>query len=300
MARSYVGVQITAGLGNQLFQFAAGLACARAVDRRLILAPDFSFTGRELLLGGLADRAGATVAKERPIRRRPITLRGHAFPLATRVDDPGDPSFAADLLDLVRAKPRTLLTGYWQGEDYFETAAQEVRDLFTAELTPHRLPVGPIDLSIHIRGGDRLTHPYIRRTFGTLEVDYYLQALDAVRSRLGDGPLRVMVFAEDGEEDPVARTLLQRLGDGASLAPEGSAMEHLATMATARAHICAGSTFSWWSAWLSGSSTIAFPDPPYRDPHTARPSLPPHWLRVPSVWTEPPDHPHASSPSIHS
>jgi hypothetical protein len=270
------------------------------VNRPLVLVPDFDYTGREFLLAGLADRAGATVGTARPIRRRPITLRGHALPFATRIDDPGDPSFRTERLDRIRANPRTLLTGYWQSEDYFETAAQEVRELFTAELTPHRLPVGPIGLSIHIRGGDRLTHPYIRRKFGTLEVDYYLRAVDAVRSPLGDEPGRVMVFAEDGGEDSVARSLLQTLGDRAELAPEGSAMEHLATMATARAHICAGSTFSWWSAWLSGSSTIAFPDPPYRDPYTARPSLPPHWLRVPSVWTEPPDHPHASSPSIHS
>ena len=296
MARSYVGVQITAGLGNQLFQFATGLACAGAVNRRLILVPDFDYTGREFLLGGLADRVGATVAKQRPIRRKAISLQGLALPRGTRIADPA-PSFCSELIDLVRANPRTLLTGYWQSEEYFETAAQEVRDLFTAELTRHRLPVGPIDLSIHIRGGDRLTHPYIRRNFGTLDVGYYRRALDAVRSQLGDEPDRIMVFAEDGGEDPVARTLLQTLGDRAELAPEGSAMDHLATMATARAHICAGSTFSWWSSWLSGSSTIAFPDPPYRDERVPRPSLPPHWLRVPSVWTEPPQE---SSPSIHS
>jgi hypothetical protein len=300
MARSYVGVQITAGLGNQLFQFATGLASARAVNRRLILVPDFEHTGREFLVGGLADRVGATVAKERPIRRKAISLQGLALPRATRIADQGNPSSHAELLDLVRAKPRALLTGYWQSEEYFETAEPDVRDLILAELAPHRLPVGEIDLSIHIRGGDRLTHPYIRRKFGTLEVDYYRRALDAVRSRVPGETDRVMVFAEDGGEDPVARTLLETLGDGAELAPEGSAMEHLATMATARAHICAGSTFSWWSAWLSGSPAIAFPDPPYRDPRTARPDVPGHWLRVPSVWTEPPDHPHDSSPSIHS
>ena len=247
-------VALQGGLGNQMFQYAAGKALSLRVGAPLALdlRPLLRQGQRAYGLGAFClgevslITEGGPPARLGKIRRWLRKLRGgeQTFREAGLVYDEG--------IRTVNAPAR--LEGYFQSERYFEDAAEAIRAGFTppAEesgrldaLAARLLPPGP-KLSLHIRRGD-YTNPATMAVHGLMGPDYYARARRLLAERTG--PSAVCVFTDDPEW---VRANLELPADSVFVSEHTrSAVEDLILMSRCSHHITANSSFSWWGAWLN-------------------------------------------------
>jgi hypothetical protein len=252
--------RLIGGLGNQMFQYAAGRALALrrgvpfAIDRRGFGDYKTHSFGLDCFRADITDAPADQLpgaVKESRLNRllRPL-LRAPQRVHAERAF-----TFDPDVLSLPDG---TYLDGYWQSEKYFSDCAEQVRADFTVRHAPsaenqrwlERIAAGNA-VSLHVRRGDYVTNASAAAVHGTCDLDYYRRALDHVRQASGADPV-VFVFSDD--PDWVAANLklpfemhLVRNNDAATN------YEDLRLMSACRHHVIANSSFSWWGAWLNPS-----------------------------------------------
>jgi len=260
-----VSVELMGGLGNQMFQYAAGHALARRTGAALRLdLGHFAQSGkRRYLLDCFAVPA--------PIAREPSPTAWRSLPhwlalracrrlgLPTKFLHDGwtiydQPAVHFDAVFAALAPP-VHLKGYFQSELYFHEVADEIRDLFTVRVATseacamQRAAIRAADwpVSIHVRCGDYVSDPAIREVHGICDVTYYRRAI-ALAARLAPRPPTWFVFSDD-----MARARAALAGLDNAVYVDGDAArpwEDLALMAACRGHVIANSSFSWWGAWL--------------------------------------------------
>ena len=247
-------VALEGGLGNQMFQYAAGRALALrtgaplTLDLRTLLRHgerayglgDFQLGGGPgLLTAGSPERAGNLRRLFRRLTGGEQVFREAGYAYDERIRFASAP---------VR------LEGYFQSERYFADATTTLRTdlmprpelLATVDgLAGRLLPSGP-SLSLHVRRGD-YAKPATMAVHGLLTPEYYERALHAVTERVGK--VTVCVFSD--EPDWVRANL--RLPAETRFVSEHTrtALQDLLLMSRCTHHIIANSTFSWWGAWLN-------------------------------------------------
>ncbi len=296
-----VATRMFGGLGNQLFQYAAGRALAKRLGGRLILDCTASLgLERPFVL----DRypIDADVVRDAPGKphRRYFRIRGSvgqrltdAFhdrvPRAYRIGGHHFKIFGEKWE--LRYDPHfetlgksTYLIGDWQSFRYFENAADLVRAEIRPAWTPspgNRTWLNHIEstnaVCMHVRRGDYLRHQGTPPL--TCARSYYAAALQHVRRFLQEP--QIFVFSDDIAwcRDTFSAPDMCFVD---SNGPEDAA-DDLRLMAACRHHIIANSSLSWWGAWLAsrpGQLVIA-PQPwvPWlpADPE----QLPGHWIKLP-------------------
>ena len=247
-------VALEGGLGNQMFQYAAGRAMSLRSGRPLVLdlrqllghgqraygLGDFQLgEGLKLLAEGPPVRSGRLQRLIRRITSGEQTFREASFTYDERIRS-------------VEAPVR--LEGYFQSERYFAEAADALR----SELRPRPelaaeieaigerlLPSGPC-VSLHVRRGD-YTNPTTMAVHGLVMPDYYERALRAVTERVGQ--VTVCVFTD---EPAWVRANLRLPAETRFLSEHTrTALQDLVLMSRCSHHITANSSFSWWGAWLN-------------------------------------------------
>lgn len=270
-----IKVSLIGGLGNQMFQYAAGKALAERHGVQLSL--DLSGFRNDELRSFLLDRLRVPEASNLPTEAEASEQGGKHFRRAMwkdRIDrllglvglprlapssqeyrEPHfhyDPAFEA-------LGPEATLFGYFQSERYFGSIAESLRDWFAprepfggeagevlAQIEASRLPV-----SVHVRRGDYLNSG-TAEFHGVLGEPYYRQAL----GRLQAGMAReadLFVFSDD---PAAAEQLLNFVPKARLVHVRGDPKrpwEDMALMARCRHHVIANSSFSWWGAWLNRS-----------------------------------------------
>jgi Glycosyl transferase family 11 len=270
-----ITVSLIGGLGNQMFQYAAGKALA--VRHDVPLALDLSgfrnYALRPFLLDRLlvpeAELARASEASGEKAPRHfarslwkqridRVLARAGLPKLAAHAGQYREPHFHYDPA-FQTLGPKTSLFGYFQSERYFSPIAEILRKHFSpreplgANSTEmlRRIERSPLATSVHIRRGDYLK-PGTAEYHGILGESYYREAIGRIEARLGEAA-EFFVFSDDlaaAEQvlDFVPRPRLTHVrGD-----PERP-WEDMALMARCRHHVIANSSFSWWGAWLNGS-----------------------------------------------
>ena len=241
-------------LGNNLFQYAAGLALARRHDVPLVLdASWFNRSGwRQVSCIRRLPIRARVVRTFSPASRllRNMTGRHHWEWLHRPVfrEDPGDQRFR----DVLSGLPsECVLMGYFQSPLHFRAVEEELR----ADLDMQRIdwPAAvrreaeamSADgvVAVHVRRTDYLTLPQ----FAVCGDAYYDTCMDILRGRIPGA--RFVIFSDDPEWC-AARF---RGGDcrvaGAALSA-GDPLVDLFLMSCASHHIIANSSYSWWAAWL--------------------------------------------------
>lgn len=256
--RPHILVQLHGGLGNQLFQAAAGLALAERLGGRvgfdisrfrdkglrgfaLAALP----TGAEVVAGGRPGLAARLLAKAGKLGggagiKRPAGFRGGIFVERQFHFDERFEAIAGD----------TLIAGFFQSPRYFVPAETRIRAAFDAggAMSPTALRLGDgLDatetVAVHIRRGDYAGDEKARAVHGVLGDDYYERALALIRRAVPGA--RIKVFSDD------AGVAGERAAAWGGEAVAGvSALEDLWLMSRCRHHVIANSSFSWWSAWL--------------------------------------------------
>jgi glycosyl transferase family 11 len=296
-----ITVRLQGGLGNQMFQYAAGYALARrlSVPLRLDLSWYREVTGRRYGLDVFS--ITGRIATDDEVRREGIRppgriarglsqlraqlgarlgVRASARPGYVR--EPGFP-FWPGFLELADG---STLDGYWQSERYFAEVAEPLRGEFAMREAPDPANLRTLDairagesVAVHVRRGDYQSDPHTRRYHGTTSPEYYQAAVRRMLAITKDP--RFYVFSDDPDWAEA------HLAFGAPTtcvrqdAPERD-HEDLRLMSAARHHIIANSTFGWWGAWLAGApgQTVIAPRAWFMDGPDARDVVPARWERI--------------------
>ncbi|MCK6404945.1 MAG: alpha-1,2-fucosyltransferase [Rhodocyclaceae bacterium] len=260
--------RLLGGLGNQMFQYAAGRALATThgaeflVDiRDLIATPQHQ--GFELLTifdcpVRLADKAH--LRSVLGWQSSPTTQRLFRQPLLAGLRTRHlviEPYF--DYWPGFRKlSPPSYLTGYWQSEHYFHDFADIIRSDFSFRrpLADHNLTLEKRisetnSVSLHIRRGDYVSNPQFFATHGVCSTEYYESAIKYVSDRIPSP--RFYVFSDDMEwvrshlkiRHPCCYVEYNKGTDS---------YIDMQLMSRCKHNIIANSSFSWWGAWLNGNS----------------------------------------------
>lgn len=253
-SRPEVAIQLLGGLGNQMFQAAAGLALAERNGARLIF--DISrFRSKGLRAFALEPfgldaeiRAGGQGLAERGLaalglkpRHQPDWWRGHFY---------REPGFRYDT-GFEALPASVMIQGYFQSPRYFARMTDRIAALFSPEklageaaMAQAEKLAGDDSVAVHIRRGDYAADPRAAAVHGVLPESYYRAAIRFVTERLPQA--RFFIASDDAG---IAADLAASM-PGAQVLGGQSAGDDLYLMSRCRHHIIANSSFSWWSAWL--------------------------------------------------
>ncbi|MHC5003898.1 MAG: alpha-1,2-fucosyltransferase [Planctomycetota bacterium] len=285
-------VNVFGGLGNQMFQYAAGrrLAHVRGTELRYD-ASALAGTTRQLQLDAMRIAAGpatpeqlATVRGRARRRWRRLLERARTRPGDLRYVREHGFRFDPSVLDL---PDDVYLDGYWQCERYFD----DVADLIRAELELREPPdeadrrvlelvESVCSVSVHVRRGDFVSDPRASRYHGVCDADYYLRAT-ALVAGLVDRP-HFVVFSD---EPDWARANLD-LGHPTTIVDHNGpdrGPHDLRLMSRCRHHVIANSSFSWWAAWLDPrpDAIVCAPKRWFADPRPDTSTIvPERWHRL--------------------
>lgn len=249
-------VSLEGGLGNQLFQYAAGL-------RR-----QATFGGDLLIETGFYDRLGRADRQFalRHFRIEPRWVETDALErLRPRVIDQDYTIFDRRPLD---TPGDVLLRGTWASERFFADQAQLVRTAFTladaaladyarAFVAAARRPGAPV-IALHVRRGDN-THPDNFNKYTLMDPEYFRQAIAMFPAESS-----YIVFSDTTPDvDWCARHLTFPHPDRVTYSYDRGMIVDFALMMACDHMICDYSTFSWWAAWLNPSpgKQIVVPHP---------------------------------------
>ena len=273
--------QIIGGLGNQMFQYAAGrsLALRKGEDLKLDLSGFANYglhQGFELARVFTCDAQAADATDIRTILKwqSPALVRRllrrqnmQSFRRPNFVVEPYF-SYWAGIND---APAACYLSGYWQSEKYFSNHAAQIRRDFRFgpaisdenEKVAEQIAASNA-VSLHIRRGDYLKNPTNLAIYGTCSLAYYQAAMRHIAERVSDP--HFIVFSDDliwAREQLKSgfRTSYVDHNRGAE------SFNDMLLMSLCQHHIIANSTFSWWGAWLGSNPAkiVAAPDPWFDD-----------------------------------
>jgi len=245
-------VRLMGGLGNQMFQYAAGRRLAISHGTYLVL--DLSHlenqpseeTPRFYELNTLKVKAKTTTQladkkKKSVFKKKPDLL----VIQETGLD------FDKNILAL---PDNVLLIGYWQSYKYFQDAEKQIREdfAFKSPLSSQKekelqaIKAVKDSVAVQVRRGDYATNAETNKFHGLIPLDYYKSASRYMAKKLKTP--HFFVISDDSEwceknlklDYPV--TFIKSV--------PGTGHEDMQLMSKCSNHIIANSSFGWWGAWL--------------------------------------------------
>ena len=263
-------IKLWGGVGNQLFQYAY-LHNYLKINDELKLEFDTSLVkDSENIIGVLkhCQRSilSSSIMEERFKFSRTIMVLarilgrlqllnfGNLVPIGSKFELHEREEFLFNKLRLPRVFQSVTIRGFFQNWHYVEIAWPRISNEILEFLSEIKLEkhieelITEKYLVMHIRGGDYLESKMLN-TFGQLQMDYYLKAIEFART-LEFEDLNVIVLTNDivyaRNKVPVSiRDSAIFLGPA-----DCKPWEALKIMSTADVVITANSTFSWWGGFI--------------------------------------------------
>lgn len=294
---SGITVYLRGGLGNQLFQYAAGLYFAEASSSHLKIRADllpqrpdvFLGAGRwpcqltgfqhsgDLRSSGFQPPTGTNLfSKALTIRRQLLGANPDYWAKLGLITDPSHGDFEK-FIEYARGRESLVLDGYFQTTRF----ALAHRERLRFEILGHEPGAGHTDLddsvAVHIRLGDNLWQkPNLLDRYR----DFYGRALDQASESLGSRP-SLAVFSD--QEEFITEILGEKKKYEWRLVetnPE-SPVDALRLMASCGGLIAPASTFSWWGAFLQENWDRVFIKTPWT---TSDPNFESRHHLIPAEW----------------
>jgi hypothetical protein len=251
------------GLGNQLFQYAAGRALS--LKHKVPLKIDTTFyhstvkenvTKRGFELDLFKINADVASQEEldlfihrsffKKIMKRLFPSSGYFYAEEKKQNSVNDFSNYGDNI---------YLDGYWQSEKYFK----DIRTTLLNELNLKKeipetcLPVieqikSTTSVSIHIRRGDYISNEIISPNYCNVPVEYYHKAIETVKKQ--HPAITVFVFSDDMEWVKINLKLPEQCVYIDFNTGENNVFD-MYLMSLCKHNVIANSSFSWWGAWLN-------------------------------------------------
>lgn len=252
-------VKLKGGLGNQMFQYACGLALATRHSTGFAL--DCSYLEDKSQLGPRTSRdyelnvfgiENIITSSEMNQLFKLASKRGEQWAYKYYFQ------YLRDNFDdkLIHQGPNLYIEGYFQDERYFSGLEGVVREHFKFPALKsgtrylEMIQKSQNSVGVHVRRGDSLSDFY-REIFHENGKEYYRNAVGLILDRV-ESPNFFVFSADDPqwavslfEELGVAFTLVENSFDSSL------AYEDIVLMKECRHNVIGVSTFSWWGAWLN-------------------------------------------------
>lgn len=261
-------INLLGGLGNQMFQYAAGRALSIRLNHPLRMdVSDFAnyrlHQGFELsrLFAGSMEVASSEdmqsvlkwratpVCKRLLLRNALVVFRGKQF-----VVEPYFHYWAG----INEVPANVFLTGYWQSDKYFNLVEHIIRADFEFKLPmsdKNQAIAEEIEqcnsVSLHVRRGDYVQSTNVLPLHALCSVEYYRMAIQQIVERV-QKPV-FFIFSDD--IDWVKNNL--KIDFSCQFVDHNHGIESyndMRLMSKCSHHIIANSSFSWWGAWLAQST----------------------------------------------
>lgn len=291
-----ITVRIKGGLGNQLFQYAAGYALSKRLEQPLAL--DNSFfpcqTLRGYKLGSLNITCKSITEQDDTIFRK--CLKNRYVNKAVRKLHKTLIPCGGNTIYLIENgvgiipeyymdfEKNVYLDGYFQSQQYFLNYRKELIEQFTPGYEPDQKYIQWLrkiqdcnSVAVHVRRGDFLKAQNDSNPRHYLLGEYYYkQALRIMGERVKNP--QFYWFSDD--IDWVKRNF-NELDESnfISLKTKNADIDEMMLMKNCQHIIAANSTFSWWSAWLNENENAIkmVPGKPYGIPEM----IPEDWIKIP-------------------
>jgi hypothetical protein len=176
--------------------------------------------------------------------------------------------------EVLNAPEETYFKGYWQSEKYFEEDVirkELVLSHPTEEMLAKAKEIRNYDNSvfIHVRHGDYLTTPETNAYHGVLPYDYYIRAIDYMRTKVTNPEF--FVFSDDID-------WCRTVGLPGTFINAGLHGD-LYLMRCCKHAIIANSSYSWFGAWLGKAEIVMVPKPWFRATASGD-IIPERWKRI--------------------
>jgi hypothetical protein len=257
--------RLCGGLGNQLFQYAAGKRLSVIHNTELVVDASWytsvpsGNTYRDYQLYHYPITARLANEKE----RRWCKLHSNLFFGRTGISWGGWRTVKESDFNyqpaLISQGDNLYLSGYWQSPLYFCGIEDQIRseltlgDSFAGSAQDLARKIKSVNaVSVHIRRGDYVTSKSAAAFHGVCSANYYALAIEYMLSNFMD--VVFFVFSDDINWVSSNMTFPPSTVFVTSDPERNDALD-LKLMSTCRSHIIANSTFSWWAAWLNPSKT---------------------------------------------
>lgn len=254
------------GLGNQMFQYAAGRRLAHIHNTQLKL--DLSWfssvasidTKRSYALDcftiseNFATDAEIEILADRKKTKLQKLIGKVVQKIVTKnISQIKEKDFHFDP-KVLSLPDNVYLEGYWQSEKYFKDIEDQIRLEFTVRSEPDDLNRKLAEnimkvnaVSIHVRRGDFISNPAANKFHGICSLSYYHNAIDKIAANI-DNPY-FFVFSDDTswvKDNLTINHPVTYINNNAE-----TAYEDMRLMSLCKHNIIANSSFSWWGAWLN-------------------------------------------------
>lgn len=280
-------VRLIGGLGNQMFQYACGLAAAER--HHVPLKLDIRGFDEQKLRRFNLDHFQISAPIAKPTELPTIAqIRSPLVRILPWWYRPGGYTIVRDYLTGFDQKVFTTgnkayLDGYWQREKFFTDITERLRPEFTLreplDAVNHKLVTAmhqEQSVSLHVRRGDYVANSL----YATCTTKYYQQAIEHLSSR--HQGLKLYIFSDDPAW--VQANLTTKLPTEYVTHNQGQDdYKDLVVMSQCRHHIIANSSFSWWAAWLGNdpSGIVIAPNTWYTEASMDTGDLvPSSWIKI--------------------
>ena len=258
------------GLGNQMFQYAAGRALAAHNETELFLDTSW-FLGDTAFKPGaersfMLDkfRIQARIINERRFfkvykqKNHRLLVRLDLFNLKmfTLFNENLNMPFNNKIF--LNENKNIYLDGYWQTEQYFKSISNEIRKEFSLRTSlkgQDEKIVREIrdtnSVSIHIRRGDYANYELTKKAHGLIPIQHYKKCITYFLDTI-ENPY-FYIFSDDPEWCLENFTFL--INKKIVSNNDRPSQEELILMSNCKHHIIANSSFGWWAAWLANNQS---------------------------------------------
>jgi hypothetical protein len=252
-----IKLKVTGGLGNQMFQFAAGYSIAK--KKKVDLHLDLSWFNRRDVHNGFELQNVFNIFEKVHFLKNSISsgkfsIKKFLNKFYTKYEIFDEPHFhySSKILNISN---QCFLRGYWQSESYFNEYIKDIKNIYKFNLILKDENLKLINditnsksVSLHIRRGDFL----LKKNKNHL-VDlnkYYSISINRVSKNL-DNP-KFFIFSDDPnwvyKNFPIKsnyKIINCNKGTNSFL--------DMYLMSQCKTNIIANSSFSWWGAWLNNN-----------------------------------------------
>jgi hypothetical protein len=290
-----ITTNLKGGLGNQMFQYATGLALAQKNNDELLIDNSGYFdsrvvnsdTPRTYELGHF--NISASVASPEQINKAKYPygifskiIRG----INKKILQRNYLDFHPEIFANPTNNKNIYLDGFFQSEkNFLSIRSQLLKEFSLKKDLPNKDLTQEIEQSnsvaVHIRHGDYLNDPKTNEYHGTCSEQYYQKAIDEIRKTVTD-PI-FYLFSDDPEwinDNFEVDGINMKIGTDSKLSPQ----EELVLMSKCKHNIIANSSFSWWAAWLNqNDDKIVIAPTPWvdKEPNPHKNIIPESWIQIP-------------------
>jgi hypothetical protein len=281
-------IQLTGGLGNQMFQYAASKALAIKLNTELYLDKTHFFTtpmGKKNLRSYELSQFSIDQKFRQPTFhwiKKYLKVKQVYSGFKTYVEP--HVHFSSVFFNIT---DKTYIEGFFQSEKYFKDYEAEIRNDFKFKNPPQGLNLelfkkiqGCNAVSVHVRRGDYVNNPETLKLHGICGLDYYQNAVELIAEKV-ENPY---FFLFSDEPEWVQKNLkLSHPYEVISHNKGASSFEDMRLMSTCKHNIIANSSFSWWGAWLNNNlgKTVIAPKHWFVNPNwDSKDIIPNSWIKI--------------------